>query len=135
MKKYEFLEHSSEIKFRIFGKTISKIFENTSLAISEILSGAEKVEDKAKKKIELEGKDNESLLYDFIDELIYLLDAEHFLVSKAKVEVKEGKLNAIIYGDDALRYPKLDYIKAATYSEMYIREKNGNWEAQVVVDV
>lgn len=136
MKKYEFLGHTSEIKFRAYGKDVEKIFENTALAISEIFSRGDKVGDKFRKEIEISGKETESLLYDFIDELIYLLDAEQFLVSRAKVKITGNELKATIFGDDALKYPGMDSIKAATYSDMYIRQnKDGSWEAQVVVDV
>ncbi|NCO11782.1 archease [Candidatus Pacearchaeota archaeon CG_4_9_14_0_2_um_filter_39_13] len=136
MKKYEFFEHASEIKFRAYGRTIERAFENTALAISDILSRGDKVEPAGVKKIEIEGENNESLLYDFIDELIYLLDAEHFIVAKAIVKIQGKKLEAKVFGDDALKYPGMDSIKAATYSEMHVKQnKDGNWEVQIVVDV
>ena len=133
--KYEFLEHTADVKFRVYGKTFGKIFEHTALAVSEILSGGNKVDPISVKEVEIEGSEKERLLCDFIDELIYYLDAEDFLVSKAKVKVKGNKLKAKIFGDDALAYPGLDHIKAATYAEMYVKKKKDGWEAQVVVDV
>ncbi len=135
VKKYEFLEHTADIKFKVYAKTLERVFENTAEAISEILSRSDEVKNVGMKKIEISGKDNPGLLYNFIDELIYLLDAEQFIVAKAKVKISGKKLTANIYGDDALKYPGLDHIKAATYAEMYVKEKKGNWEAQVVVDV
>ncbi|OIO81746.1 hypothetical protein AUJ84_00470 [Candidatus Pacearchaeota archaeon CG1_02_32_132] len=135
MDKYKFLEHTADIKFKAYGKNLEKIFENVALAISDILSRSGEVGDKSWKDIEIEGKDNESILYDFIDDLIYLLDAENFLVSRAKVKIINGKLKARVFGDDALRYPDLDHIKAATYAEMYVKKVKDVWEAQVVVDV
>ena len=48
----------------------------------------------------------------------------------------DGKLEGEVFGDDAVNYKDLDHIKAATYSEMYIRQKKDkSWEAQVVLDV
>lgn len=135
MKEYKFLEHTADLKFRAYGKTLEKVFENAALAISEILSRGDRVESAVIKDIEIKADDNESMLYDFIDELIYLLDAERFIVSKAKIKIKDGKLNGKIYGDDALKYPNLDSIKAATYAEMYVKKKKDGWEAQIVVDV
>jgi len=127
-KNFQFFEHTADIKFKAYGKTLEKIFENTAEAISEILARSDKVSEAKTKKIEIEGKDNESLLYNFIDELIYLLDAKQFLVSKAKVKISGNNLKAVIYGDDALKYPGLDHIKAATYAEMYVKKKAGKWE-------
>ena len=136
MKKYEFLEHTADIKFRIFGRNLEEIFENCALAFSELIGRGSIINDKIKKNIEVSGKDNESLLYNFIEELIYLLDADGFVVSKCEVTILGNKLNALVYGDSVENYKNLDYVKAATYAEMYVREiKKEKWEAQVVVDV
>ncbi|MEK6847100.1 MAG: archease [Nanoarchaeota archaeon] len=136
MKKYELLEHTSELKLKIYGKRLEEIFENCALAFSDIISRGKKVKKNKIKEIEISGKDFESLMYNFIEELIYLLDAENLIVSSAKVKVDKNKLNADIYCDSADNYKNLDYIKSATYAEMYIRQKKDKtWEAQVVVDV
>lgn len=133
--KYKFLPHTADVKFQAYGKSLNKAFENAALAISETISRGEKISSKKKKKISVEGNDKESLLYNFIEELLYLIDAENFVVSKAKVSIKENKLKAEISGDDASNYTNLDHIKAATYSEMYIKKTNKGWEIQTVVDV
>ena len=136
MIKFEFLEHTADIKFRVKGKSLKAVFENCVLAVSHVLSRGRKIKSVKKKEFTVSGKNNESLLCNFIDELIYLLDAKNFVVSKSNVKILNGKLKAIVYGDDSSHYGDLDSIKAATYAEMYIREvKKGKWEAQVVVDV
>ena len=135
-KKYVFLEHTADIKIKTYGKNINEIFENFALAVSNYLARGKKIKSKIKKIIKLSGDDKEALLYSFLDELIYLLDAKSFVVNKAKVKIEDNKLEALVYGDDASKYKDLDYIKAATYSEMYIKQKKDRvWEAQVVLDV
>ena len=139
MKKYEFLPHTAEMKFRAFGKTLNQVFENSVLAISEILSRGVKIKSKKKKTIAIEGGTNENFLYNLIDEIIYLLDSESFIVSKTKIKFNEKirRMEVVFYGDDAKNYENLDYIKSATYAEMYVKNlgKNKRWEAQAVVDV
>lgn len=135
MEKFKFLEHTADIKFQIFGKNLGEIFENSALAISKIYSKTKKISAKKKKKITIKGKDNEALLYNFIEELIFLVDSEDFVVSKARVKVKENSLTADIYGDDVKNYKDLDQIKSSTYHEMYIKKTKKGWEAQTVVDV
>lgn len=85
--------------------------------------------------ISVSGDDSESLLYNFIDELIYLFDAESFIPVKAKVTLMGFNLKAELFGDDAKNYKDLDSIKAATYSEMFIKKNKDIWTAQAVVDV
>lgn len=131
---FEFLEHMADIKFVTRGATPAAVFENAARALCAYVAGDGKVRARLVTSIECEGKDYESLLYAFLDELLYLLDAEHFVTARAAVEVEGMKLKAKVYGDDAARYT-LKHVKAATYAEMYVKETLKGWEAQVVLDV
>jgi len=133
-KRFEFLEHTADIKIRAQGKTVNEVFENCALAISNFLSRGKPIKAKIKKKIKIEGTDDESLLYSFLDELVFLLDAENFVVAKASVKIKGSKLEATLSGDKAKNYD-LDHIKAATYAEMYVKKTKSGFEAQFVMDV
>lgn len=82
--KYKFLPHTADIKFQAFGKTLEEAFLNSALALREVMYDKLKVKETIKKKISVKGKDKESLLYDFLEEFLYLLDAEDFILSKIK---------------------------------------------------
>lgn len=133
--KFEFLEHTGDLKFRAYGNNFEEMFESCALAVSSVFSKGKKIKNLKTKKINVEAKDNESLLYKFIEELIYLFDAEQFIVSKTKIKIKGNNLNCVAYGDESTKYKNLDAIKSPTYSEMYIRQKGKIWECQVVLDV
>lgn len=142
MKKFRFLEHQADIKFRAQGKTLNEVFENAVLAVSSYLSQDKKVKANKKKIIEISGENMESLLYNFIDDIIYLLDAEKFVPTSAKVDIIGLKLKAEIIGDDSYGY-EIKQIKAATYADMHVKKvKDGEgkikkevWEIQMVLDV
>lgn len=133
--KYKFIEHTADIKFKSYGKSLNEVFENAVLAIAEYISRGKEVKSAKKKLIKLKGTDINSLLYNFLDELIYLLDADFFITAKAKVSIKGLNLKAELFGDNASNYKNLDHIKAATYSEMHIKKTRSGWEAQAVMDV
>lgn len=133
MNKFKFLEHTADIKFLVYGANLDKIFENSALAFSEYVS-EKNIKSKLKRKIEISAKNEEQLLYVFLDELIYLIDAHSFLVAKAKVKIKNNKLLAVLEGDDASKY-SIKHVKAATYSEMKIEKKDKTWQASIVLDV
>ena len=122
LAKFEFLEHMADIKFVARGATPEEVFVSSAHAVSEYISSGVRV------------KDYESLLYAFLDELFYLLDAEGFLVKRAEVHIKNMKANAVLYGDTAKNY-EIQHVKAATYAEMYFKTTMNGWEAQVVLDV
>ena len=140
MEKFRFLEHQADIKFRAQGKTLNEVFENSVLAVSSYLSQDKKVKANKKKVIEISGDNVESLLYNFIDDVIYLLDAEKFVPASAKVDIIGLKLKAEIMGDDSYEY-EIKLIKAATYADMHVKKvKEGRgkkevWEIQMVLDV
>lgn len=91
---------------------------------------------KKEKKIEVKGKDFESLLYNFLEEILFLLDAENFLISKIKkIKIHNLKLNAVIIGDEVSNYKFTNNVKAVTYNDMFVKQEKKKWAAQVVLDV
>ena len=137
MKKFKFLEHTADVKFQAFGTTLEKAFENSALAMFNVLYKG-KVKSKKKFKIIVKGKDFESLLYNFLEEFLVLFDSENFFLSKIdkiKINKKNFKLRAEISGDDTKNYSMSTYVKAVTYNEMFVRKQKDKWVAQVVIDI
>ncbi len=136
-KKFKFLEHTADIKFRAFGKSLEEVFENSALALKKILTENKKVKSKIKKNIDVKGKDYESLLYNFLEEFLVLFDSEGFVLSEIKdIKIrKDLRLKAKIIGDKAENYQISEHIKAITYNDMFVKKKDSEWVAQVVVDV
>ena len=136
MGKYKFLEHTSDIKFQAEGKTIEEAFENAAYALAETMTKGVKVNAKINWKIDAGGKDYESLLYNFLEEFLFLLDAEDFLLSKIEnITIKGEELEAEVLGDKASNYKISNNVKAITYNQMFVKQEKGKWVCQVVVDV
>jgi SHS2 domain-containing protein len=137
MEKFIFLEHTADVKFQAFGKNLEEVFINSALAMREVLHKG-KIKGKKIVKIKVKGKDIESLLYNFLEEFLFLLDSKNFIfseISDLKIDEKKFELKAEISGDDAKNYEfKMD-IKAVTYHEMFVKKEKGKWVAQVVLDI
>jgi len=136
MKRFEFLKHTADVKFRAYGKDLEEQFANAARAMFSIITETEKIKAEFEKTITVEGADEKSLLYNWLEEFLYLMDAEEFMlhdVKKVKIEKKEKlKLTAQVVGSKFKEeYKILGGIKAATYNEMEITPKY----VQVVVDV
>jgi len=134
--KYKFLEHTADIKFQSFGNSVEEVFENSALAMFNSMSD-EKVKEKKSFKINVKGKDFESLLYNFLEELLFLFDSENFFMSKVKnIKItKDFKLEGEVVGDDAKNYEIHIDIKAITYNEMFVKKEGNKFIVQVVMDV
>ena len=138
MKRYEYLEHTADAKFKAYGKSDEEKFENCALAMFGIIIEPEKVKEVKEYSIEIEAKSLRGLLYDFLDELLYYHETEDFVISKVKeIKIEDNKLKAKVIGDSWKNYDTYGHVKAITYSEMFVKldEKKKRYVCQVVVDV
>ncbi len=140
--KFKFLEHTADVKFQAFGKSLEEAFENAALALQEVMTKGIKVKEKIKKKITMavEGSGKEGLLYSFLEEFLFLLDAKDFLLSKIKKikieeEVGRYELEAEVMGDKASNYKFTNDVKAVTYNSMFVKREGKAYICQVVLDV
>ncbi len=141
MKKFEWVEHPSDIGFRAYGKDLAEAFENAALALFEVMVDTGKVEPREKVKVELEAEDEGALLYDWLDRMLYFRDARNMVMSKFKVGIsktKDGlKLNAQVWGErfDPAKHPERTAVKAMTYHMMEIKREKNRCSVQAVVDI
>ena len=94
------------------------------------------VKSKIKKKIKISGIDSNAILYKFLEEIIFLLNTENFLLSKVSgITIKGNELKAELSGDDLNNYELELDVKAVTYNEMFIKKEKGEFTIQVVLDI
>jgi len=139
--KYKFLKHTADVKFQAFGKNLEEAFSNSAIAMFNIIIKTEKIEKNITKKIEINAENKETLLYKWLEELLFLLDTEFFVLNtvkslKIKKEGKEYVLKAEIIGDTFKeKYERFGAVKAVTYEEMFIKEEKGKVTLQVILDI
>ena len=139
-KKFEFLEHTADTKIRAYGETLEEAFSNTALATTTIMTNPELIKETTTKKIKIKAKNTKALLYDFLEEIILLLDTKRLLIKRTnKLKIKKTKegyeLTTELIGDYAKNYEVHSTIKAITYSEMEIRKEKEQHIIQVVHDL
>ncbi len=141
MKSYEYLPHTADVKFRAYGKTLEEAFTNAAFALYNVMVDTKNVKAKITKKIAAEGSDLSSLLQQFLEQFIILLDTDNFFLSKMeelKISSRSGKysLVAVAAGDEAKNYETIGpQVKACTYNSMLVRQEGKQWVVQVVVDI
>jgi len=133
---YRFLEHTADVKFRAEGSTIEEMYSSAADALNETIRGDIKILEREEKTFEVDGPDSEVLLYNFLEEFLFLLDAKEFLVSSIKsIEVSENRIKCVVVGDSAENYVFTNDVKAVTYNGMVIGEGHGKFFCEVVLDV
>lgn len=138
--KFRYFDHTADVMFEGYGKTIEEAFSNSCLAMFNILTDIKKVKAKRSFEIKIKADKLEKLLFDLFDELLFYLDTEHIIFSsfeKMKIAKigKDYNLSCIASGDLAQNYEKHGDIKAPTYNEMSIKEGKTGWTIRAVVDI
>ena len=67
---FEILEHPADIGFRSVGRTLPELFENSATALLAIRADPDKVEARQEYPLTAEGTDHESLLVNFLSEVL-----------------------------------------------------------------
>ena len=139
MEKFEYPDiTTSDVCFRAYGKTLGEMFANSGLALMGVTVNTDQVEPKESRKIKVQGHDLESLMFEFLTELIYLIDAENMAFSRfdLKADEKAFTLEGEIRGEkiDPSRHETRTHVKACTYHKMEIK-KGKAWTAQVILDI
>ena len=95
--RYKILEHTADIMFEVYGKSLNELFENSAIATTDVMVDRKSLKAGVKKELNLENKKIDGLLFGFIEEVIYLKDAEELLFKefKVSVNVKNGKWKSI----------------------------------------
>jgi len=144
-KKFRFLDiATADMAFEAFGATLNELFENCALAMEEVMTDTSNVNPEREVSINIKARDLQSLLFDFLSELIYYKDTEGLVFSKFVVEITKGKdvysLKGKAFGEKWRRtkHEIRTEVKAVTYNQMIIEQLHENgekWHAQVVLDV
>jgi SHS2 domain-containing protein len=135
-KKFEFLEHTADTKIKAYGKTLEEAFVNVALASTQVMTDLNLIKEVESRNIEVSANNVRSLLYDFLEELLFLLDTEGFLVKSVKnMSIKNNNLSCVVIGDFAKNYEIHTTIKAITYSDMEIKKSDDGFMVQIVHDL
>lgn len=140
MKKFEFLDIApADASFEAYGKTLNEVFANAALATFETMINTKQVKLLVKKKIELSAADLKSLMFDWLNELVFYMGSENLAFSEfdVKVDEKNVKLVATCRGEeiDPSKHEVRTEVKSATYHQMEIKKIGKTWKARVILDI
>lgn len=122
---------------RGFGATKAEAFEQAALALTAVVTEPSAIEARQPVDLECEAPDDELLLADWLNSLIYEMSARKMLFSRFSVELDGRRLHGRAWGEaiDPARHRPAVEIKGATYTALRVARANGGWLAQTVVDV
>lgn len=143
MQRFRFLPHSvtSDVAFEAFGKTSEELFEHCATALFSVMCDVKRVEPKTTMNIELRTKNLEDLLFDFLNELIFLKDRDSVVFSKFEVSINYSNdtyhCSGEVVGEkiDPARHNLGVDVKAVTKHNFSVKKTGDIYKATVVLDI
>ncbi len=134
---WEHFEHKADMGVRGFGNKPAEAFEQAALAMSAIITDLALIDPREEVNIICEEADQELLLADWLNALIFEMSTRYMLFSQFEVFIENGRLKAKAWGEpiNVKRHQPVVEIKGATYTELAVHKSQGQWVAQCVVDV
>ena len=160
-EKYKFIDHTADIGVEIFGDDLPSLFANAGYALFDIITDLSLVREKGPQNININGRNLDEMMVNWLGEFLYVFDTERFLVKKINIKRLEtsfftstsgintsvqgkmsdegeyGNLQAEIWGEkyDAHVHVINTTIKAATYHKLEVVKENNVWHCRVILDV
>lgn len=135
------LDHTADVQLHGWGDDLREAFEQCAMAMFAYMTEIESVDLVEAHQIEAQGEDLESLLFHFLDEFLFLFSCDPCLIAR-KVKITEFDLDnfkivAKGYGEkfDLAKHPQGTEVKAITYSNMQVHDKDGQHEVFVIIDI
>jgi tRNA nucleotidyltransferase (CCA-adding enzyme) len=136
--RWSHFQHDADIGVRGCGPTLEAAFEQAALAMTAVMTDPRLVKAETPVRLHCEAPDAELLLVDWLNALVYATATRNTLFSRFKVSIHNHRLDATAWGEpiDAGRHQPAAEVKGATYTALkVVREADGSWCAQCVVDV
>jgi tRNA nucleotidyltransferase (CCA-adding enzyme) len=137
-KRWEHFPHEADIGIRGAGATKEQAFEQAAVALTAVITEPQKVAPEQKVEITCQADDDELLLADWLNSLLYEMDTRKMLFSRFEVRIEGNHLNGTAWGEkiNVSKHTPTTEVKAATYAELSVRQdRDGSWIAQCIVDV
>ncbi|MEQ8787390.1 MAG: archease [Pirellulaceae bacterium] len=138
MGSFEIFSHTADVGLRMRADSRDELFRQAALGLFTLIAtNLDAVQPRHVVTYDIEGEQADFLLFDWLSELLFTFEAQHLLLSEFEVETDERGLKAVARGEvaDPTRHHLEHEVKAITYHGLEVRETEGRWSAEVVVDI
>jgi len=140
---FEEIEHTADWAIRVRGRDLRALFEAAARGMFSLLVDLAQVAPERTLELDLRAIDAETLLVDWLNELLYLSEDKGIAFSEFDITsidtsmtspgLAESRLQATVVGGRVHELRRT--IKAATFNAIAIRRLDSGCEAEIVFDV
>ena len=142
---FRLLEHTADVYIESWGRTLEEAFEWAAIGMFEVMTDLKKVDAKEKYEISVKGEDLYALLYEWLEELLFIFGSQGKVFSRFKVhKITKKEDNGYILSGEAWgetfnikKHTQKTEVKAVTYSLMEIikNKSTEQWFVRFVLDI
>ncbi|MBS1169246.1 MAG: hypothetical protein H6R01_164 [Burkholderiaceae bacterium] len=136
--RWEHFEHRADIGVRGLAASMTGAFEQAAMAMTAVITDPALVEARGRIDLHCQAPDDEILLADWLNALIFEMATRRMLFSRFEVHIDNHILDAAAWGEpvNETRHQPAVEVKGATFTELKVgQDSGGMWFAQCVVDV
>lgn len=131
-------EHDADIGLHATAACREGLFEAMGEALTAVVTDPASVRLERQIEIHCEARDDELLLVDWLNALIYEMATRRMVFGKWRVALDGSKLDALVEGEavNRARHHPVVEVKGATYTALSVeQDASGNWSGRCIVDV
>jgi len=135
---HETFAHTADVGLRVRAADLDSLFAEAGNALTAVIvSNAESIEPHSSREFCVAGSDLAYLLADWLAELLYAFESQKLLFCAFDVNVESSGLRAVARGEVfAPERHVLDHeVKAVTYHGLKVERQDGDWLAEVILDI
>jgi SHS2 domain-containing protein len=129
---------TADLMVEAWGDTLEDTFGRVAEAMFNSMTPIEGIMGVESRSFEVEGDDLGGLLFNFLDELLYIHEVELMVFSgfELVIDQVQNRLNAVCRGEhfELGRHEQGIAIKAVTFHNMRIEKVESGWEIRAVLD-
>ncbi len=133
---FEEIPHTADVRIRVRAGTRDELFSEAVLALMQVMYGDDR-HDGITKRITLTAGDDESLIWDFLSEVLYESEVGNLVFSSAEVSLRDRTLTADLHGEpfDRSRHAGGTEVKGISYYGLNISNDANGYMLDIVFDV
>jgi SHS2 domain-containing protein len=132
-RRFEEVEHMADVALRVYGRDWGEFLVNAAYGMFVLMADWEDCPPSTEQEISLQAMDGETLLVDWLSELLYLHEMEDVVYTSFEVlSISPTTVRAIVQGTE--RWNPQTAIKAVTFNDLHIEKTPQGYTATIVFD-
>ena len=136
---FRFLDHTADVLVEVHAKTLEELLAESGKALFAAMLDLDRVKPVIQTYFTVSGKNEEELLYNFLEELLVYKDADALAFSRLDVQIRrDNELVADVVAEgERIRpehNPRAD-VKAISWHDFRVWRDEGGWHARILFDV